>query len=405
MELLEAVYPLEDILKFRFCLVWGDIMHRIVKRGIIVLLSIIIACTPFLSTASDKLNNKKNKLEDVQKSLRNAKESLVKTKEEKENIMENISALDSDLEKVAAYLEEINVQLNNLESEVEQKQEELAAAEEERQIQYESFKERLKYMYMNKRVGYMQVLLHSKDFSDFLNRVDVISKIVEYDQKLIKEMKENEEKIAEQKEKLEEKKDEVSLVKKHQLGVKYSIEEAKQEKEVALTELSEDEVTWMKLIKEEEEISKQLEKEIIELTRKSTRIYSGGKFEWPVPGHYTLSSPYGQRIHPIYGKGEFHKGIDIPAPKGTNVLAAAEGEVITSGYINGYGYTIIIDHGSGITTLYAHNSQLVASVGQFVKRGQIVSRVGSTGNSTGNHSHFEVRINGSHTNPMNYFSK
>jgi len=376
-----------------------------IKRGLIILMVIILGSAPFFTVWADSVSDKKNKLEDVKSNLKNAKESLRKTKEEKESIMHNIGELDSELEKVKGYLQDIESQLKTLEAEMNQKQEELELAEDEREIQYEAFKDRLKYMYMNKKVGYMQVLLHSKNFSDFLNRVDVISKIVEYDQKLMKNMKENEEKIKNQKQELKDKQGEVALVRKHQLGIKHSIEETMEEKEIALMELDEDELTWMKLIKEEEEISKQLEKEIIELTKRSKRVYSGEKFEWPLPGYYTLSSTYGGRVHPIYGKQEFHTGIDIPAPKGVGVLAAADGEVIASGYINGYGYTVIIDHGSGVSTLYAHNSQLVVSVGQVVKRGQVISKVGSTGNSTGNHSHFEVRINGNHTNPMQYFSK
>ena len=380
-------------------------MHKVIKRGIILLLIMVLGCGPIFSVYANSLKEKKSKLEEVQKNLKNAKEKLKKTKEEKANIMQNIEALDKELAQVDAYLEKINEQLEDLESEVKQKQDELEKAEAEREAQYEAFKERLKYMYMNKRVGYMQVLLQSKDFSDFLNRADVITKIVEYDQNLIKEMKENEKKIEEQKEELEEKKEEVTLVKKHQLGVKHSLEEARQEKATLIAQLNDDEASYMELIKEEEEISKQLEKEIKELTRKSTRVYSGGQFEWPVPGYYTLSSYYGARTAPVYGCYAFHNGIDIPAPAGTSVLAAADGEVIAAGYINGYGYTIIIDHGSGITTLYGHNSQLVASVGQFVQRGQVISKVGSTGKSTGNHCHFEVRINGSHTNPIPYLSK
>ncbi|NLM12375.1 MAG: peptidoglycan DD-metalloendopeptidase family protein [Epulopiscium sp.] len=380
-------------------------MYKAIKRGIILLFVIILGCAPFFSVAADNLKEKKNKLEAVQQNLKNAKEKLKKTKEEKANIMQNIEALDSELAQVDAYLEEINGQIEDLEAEVNQKEEELKQAEAERQAQYEAFKERLRYMYMNKRVGYMQVLLHSKNFADFLNRADVISKIVEYDQNLIKAMKENEAKIEEQKKDLEGKKEEVTLVKKHQLGVKHSIEEARQEKERLIAQLNDDEVAYMELIKEEEEISKQLEKEIKELTRKSTRVYSGGKFGWPVPGYYTLSSNYGGRTDPVYGGYAFHNGIDIPAPQGTSVLAAADGEVITAGYINGYGYTVIIDHGSGLTTLYGHNSQLVVSVGQIVKRGQEVAKVGSTGKSTGNHCHFEVRLNGSHTNPIPYLSQ
>ena len=158
-------------------------------------------------------------------------------------------------------------------------------------------------------------------------------------------------------------------------------------------QLSDDESTYMNHQRRRRNL-KQLEKEIKELTRKSTRIYSEGNLNGRF-GYYTLSSNYGGRTDPVYGGYAFHNGIDI-LPKRNQCIAAADGEVIVSGYVNGYGYTIIRDHGSGLTTLYGHNSQLVASVGQFVQRGQVVAK-GKYRKSTGNHSHFEVRVNGSHT--------
>lgn len=383
----------------------AKLMRRMFEKGVIIFISALMVLFSFCSVYANSINDKKNQLQEIQKSLEDAKNTLEKTNKEKDNVIKNIAKLDQELEKVQNYLNEINGKIETLEYEINEKQGELEEAEKERQIKYEEFKERFRYMYMNRKVGYIQVLLHSKNFSDFLNRVDIISRIVEYDQKLMEKMKEHEEKIKDQEEELNEKRDEVTLVKKEQLGVKYTLEKTIEEREAALTQLSKDEVLWTQIIKEEEEISKKLEKEIIELTKLSTRVYSGGKFEWPVPGYYSLSSNYGQRTSPIYGGAEFHKGIDIPAPRGIDVIAAAEGEVISAGYINGYGYSVIIDHGSGITTLYAHNSQLVVSVGQVVSRGQTISKIGSTGNSTGNHCHFEVRINGGHTNPMQYFSQ
>ncbi|WP_058486738.1 murein hydrolase activator EnvC family protein [Defluviitalea phaphyphila] len=380
-------------------------MKKVLKKGAILVIILMLGCTSIIPSLADTLTDKKNRLKEVQESLENAKKNLEEIKEKKENITQTIAELDEDLNNVNAYLEDINKQLEELEQEVSKKQNELKIAEENRQLQYEEFKERFKYMYMNKKVGYIQVLLNSKSFADLLNRVDIISRIVEYDQNLMEKMKENEEKIEKQKKELEEKQEEVMLVKKHQLSLKYSIEETMEKREAMLMELNKDELAYMELIKEEEQISKQLEEEIKELTRKSTMVYSGEQFEWPVPGYYTLSSTYGYRPDPIYGGSEFHKGIDIPAPRGESVVAAADGEVIASGYINGYGYTVIINHGSGISTLYGHNSKLVVSVGQIVQRGQKIAEIGSTGNSTGNHCHFEVRIDGATTNPMNYFSK
>lgn len=116
-----------------------------------------------------------------------------------------------------------------------------------------------------------------------------------------------------------------------------------------------------------------------------------------------LTSDYGMRIHPITGKRKMHTGIDIGGnPTGTPVLASADGIVITSGWISGYGYTVIVDHGNNVSTLYAHNSKLVAKVGQVVERGQTIAKVGSTGNSTGPHIHFEVRVNGKTTDPKEW---
>jgi len=123
---------------------------------------------------------------------------------------------------------------------------------------------------------------------------------------------------------------------------------------------------------------------------------------WPLNGYYAISSGYINRINPISGKAEKHRGIDIPAPKGTPVLAAADGEVIESNYSYSYGNKVIIYHGGNISTLYAHNSKLLVSVGDKVKRGDTIALVGSTGDSTGNHCHFEVRVNGEHTDPIPY---
>ena len=134
-----------------------------------------------------------------------------------------------------------------------------------------------------------------------------------------------------------------------------------------------------------------------------TAVYSGnGQFTWPVPGYSRISSEFGYRTSPISGKREFHNGLDIPGGYGTAIVAAEAGTVTYAGWMNGYGYTIIIDHGSGLTTLYGHNSSLVVKKGQKVSRGQQIAKCGSTGWSTGNHCHFTVSKNGSAVNPHNY---
>ena len=134
----------------------------------------------------------------------------------------------------------------------------------------------------------------------------------------------------------------------------------------------------------------------------SNSSYLGGQMAWPVPSSSYISSPFGYRIHPIYGYSKLHTGMDIGASSGSAIVAANAGTVISSGWNGGYGKCIVVDHGGGVTTLYAHCSALYVSVGQSVTRGQQIAAVGSTGNSTGPHCHFEVRINGSYVNPYPY---
>jgi murein DD-endopeptidase MepM/ murein hydrolase activator NlpD len=149
--------------------------------------------------------------------------------------------------------------------------------------------------------------------------------------------------------------------------------------------------------------SKELEKKILAL--QSNGKYTQGKIGWPVPSSTRITSPYGYRIHPILKTKKLHTGIDIGAKSGSAVLAGNAGKVIFAGYYGGYGYTVIIDHGGKISTLYAHNSKLLVKEGDEVKRGQDIAKIGSTGLSTGPHLHFEVRENGQHKNPMNYLGK
>ena len=135
----------------------------------------------------------------------------------------------------------------------------------------------------------------------------------------------------------------------------------------------------------------------------SATRYSG-TFTWPLPGYTSASSAYGWRTHPIYGTRKFHKGEDIPAPTGAAIVAAASGTVTTAGWVSGYGNYTVINHGGGVMTAYGHQSAIYVSVGQTVSAGQTIGAVGSTGNSTGPHLHFEVYVNGATQNPMSYFS-
>ena len=157
-----------------------------------------------------------------------------------------------------------------------------------------------------------------------------------------------------------------------------------------------------------DEINAQYEvvnKQILALAQQGIdTAYIGGELAWPVPGYTRITSKYAMRVHPITGQYKLHTGVDIGAPEGANFIAANDGIVTKAEYNTAYGKMVIIDHGGGISTLYAHGSEILVEVGQNVKRGETVLKVGSTGYSTGPHAHFEVRINGITTDPLPYIT-
>ena len=182
-------------------------------------------------------------------------------------------------------------------------------------------------------------------------------------------------------------------------------------KESLMKQYEKNEAKYEKLIESNMKASQEAEVLINQLLKQSgnepaTASYSGGQLGWPVPckvpASSSLSSGFVYRKKPIGSGYEYHSGYDIPAPYGSDIVAAEGGTVIYSGWMNGYGNTIMINHGGGIVTLYAHNSSLVVAKGATVTRGQVVAKCGSTGNSTGNHCHFEVRLNGTAVSPEPY---
>lgn len=370
-------------------------------RKITALMLVITMLLPYPIYAS-KVDTKKKEISNVKTTIEESKKELEENEKQIASVQEEIEKLDQVIVDVEGKLLEINDQLGVKEEELGLSEEELEIAIEAREEQYEGGKKRIESMYKNQKVGYIQIIFTSKNFWEMLNRVDYIRKIAEYDQMMLENMKEKEDEVAVRTEQLEVEKQGISLLYKEQVGAKSRLDITKEEKDKALARLEQDEQSLEGQIKEMMQISTDLEKELKKLVQQSKLEYTGGKFLWPVPGNQRISSSYNNRVHPITGQYKFHTGIDIPAPFGTSVVAAADGKVISAGWIRGYGNTVMMNHGSGYVTLYAHNSSNTVSVGDIVKRGQQIAKIGSTGNSTGNHSHFEVRLNGAHKNPTHY---
>ncbi len=372
------------------------------RRKLAVFLSLLLLLTPLHASS---LSSKKNELSNTQKEIKDTKNSLALTEEKKNQIKAEIKKVDTQIVGIQDKIDTLEIQLDEKEAAIEKSEAELKVATEKKDEQYEDTKKRMVQMYKNRKMGYLQIIFSSGDFWEAINRIEYIKRISNQDNHLLDSYEEQIQRIDEKKTSIEEEKRALDTLFEEQVSRKHELQAAREEKDRAITQLAGEEDKLKAQIKEMEEESKKLEAEIKKLTAASTLKYSGGKFSWPVPGFYYISSPYSSRTSPISGRAEFHTGIDIPASYGSPVVAAADGVVITSGWINGYGYTIMINHGSGLVSLYGHNSSLVAQKGDVVKKGQTVAKIGSTGYSTGNHCHFEVRVNGSHTSPWNYLSK
>ena len=261
-------------------------------------------------------------------------------------------------------------------------------------------------MYEAEDTNYLDVVLGADSISDFISSYYLISEITSYDMDLLELVDNQKKEIEEKNTKLNIQKEKLQSEKTTQQKTQISLANTKILRENQIIKLTEEEQAVQAKIDEYNNQMKEIEDEIKGLAAIVTfgEDYKGGPMQWPIYGHYTITSNYGMRTHPITGVYKLHTGVDIKATTGTEFTAIADGIVVKSGYNSAYGNMIVIDHGGGVQTLYAHGSEIVAKLGQEVKAGDVVLKVGSTGYSTGPHAHFEVRINGSTVNPLDYVS-
>lgn len=322
----------------------------------------------------------------------NLDKKINENRQEQNDISNKINDLNEKISNIEKNILKSNEEIEALDIEIKNTQEEIKYLENNIKANQDALGERLKVINDNYSMGYLKVILSSTSLSDFFNNIYIVKQVVAQDKKLLKELDDNKVEIEKKEKELEDNKNKQEENKKV----------LQQENDKLLADKSELEALKRELEKEEEELESKLE----EIARQNSIEVSEGAIissrSWPVPGKTRISSPYGYRTHPILNTKKLHTGIDIPAPTGTPAVAIDNGTVIFSGVQNGYGNTLMIKHDDGKVTLYAHNDKLLASVGDRVQKGQVVTKIGSTGRSTGPHLHFEVRINGKTTNPMKY---
>ena len=373
----------------------------------------IMMATPYWYQAEDE--DLTNQLSNIQQQMTN--EANKKSEAEKTigTVYEQLHAIQRDLDTATAELKQVQADRIQLDKDITKTEAELKAAQARLQSREKVFYKRVRDIYINGRLSYLDVVIGSKDFSDFANRMEMLKRILQSDMDLINTIKTEREEIASKKAKLEADRAKVLELEKVAQEKQNVINQKKAERQAVLERAMNDRDTaeraYNELMASSASITAMLQQRAAERAAAAAASSQGGGggATW-VQGTGQLSAPvtapitsnFGWRIHPIYGTRRLHAGTDFGVDEGTTVHAADGGVVVEAGWVSGYGYTVIIDHGNGMSTLYAHNSDVAVSPGQTVSKGQVVSYSGNTGGSTGPHLHFEVRINGEPTDPMGY---
>ncbi|MFC5528909.1 murein hydrolase activator EnvC family protein [Cohnella yongneupensis] len=388
------------------------------KRKFVLLLAMLVGATmivrPYEGQAltqvqkiDQELNALRKEMEQAANNQKSADNKVHKLNGQKAATKEDIDALNVSIQQMQKKLTDTQDKIDAAEDKLRVTGQELEDAIKQRDLRLDLMDNRVRMAYMAGPASFLDVLMDSTDLPDFLTRLDSVEAIVKQDNDIAEQASEYKDQVVQKKQQVEQELTGVKTLYAEMQSNKAELESNEQAKEQMLADLSEQ-------ISEAEEISDEAEAQLKKFAKRSaelqakkkalTQYYKGGKLGMPLRVEYHLSSPFGYRIHPIYHTKRLHTGMDMAVPKGTPIYAAESGRVITARSMSGYGNCVIIDHGGGLWTVYGHimNGGILVKEGQEVKRGEKIALVGSTGDSTGNHLHFEVRKNSEPVNPVSY---
>lgn len=406
------------------------ILITMVASGIISIANSFVAGAASVSQLQSKLSGIESQKKELQSTLNNIKNQIENTTEKISVLKDQIALTQEDIETTQEIIEKLNGQ-------IEQKEVEIIEAQEKLDKQTELFETRMRVMYENGNdIGYLDVILGSKSFSDMLSRMEIVTEIMHSDKKIVNDFKNAKIELEQAKQSLVNSKEKQKQYKASLEKKNSSLRSQKNEYEASKARLESDASKKDKEYDALEAEKAKINDEIAEISRKSAEEAarkaaqqaaaskrpsgSGGSSGsvgkpqssngslssvsvWPAPSYSKITSGFGYRNAPASGASSYHKGVDIGAPANSAVLASGSGTVVKSYYSSSYGNYIAIDHGGGVVTGYAHMNKRLVSVGQTVSAGDKIGLIGSTGISTGNHLHFEVYVDGKATNPMKYF--
>ncbi len=384
---------------------------------------------PFISRADEiselkeSIEQKKKEIEAVQgqknqlqSGLTDIKGVIANLEKSKNDLAAYVSDLDVTLSSVQTKITELTELISDKEIEITNTKAELDEAMATEQKQYAEMKVRIKSMYERGDSFYFETVFSARSFGDMLNRADYVERLTSADKRLLDKFKATREYVETCKQQLEAEQELLEEAKSDAEAEQQSLERLIAEKQQQIAAFQADinnQEQYLRAYEQEMaardaeiqalENAMKVQQAALEQANGKKNTYDGGIFAWPAPSYTRISDDFGMReVHPIYKTQKMHNGVDMAAPGGSPILAAYNGTVIAAAYSSSMGNYIMIDHGSGLCTIYMHASALYVTSGQVVSKGERIAAVGTTGNSTGNHLHFGVRLNGTYVNPWNY---
>ena len=398
-----------------------QLFRKYLKHGLAAALIAFFACAAVSYTDATESNH--DKMTDLEEQRQNTIDEINGLKDSIDDVQKEIDSLKAEKSTIQSYINQLDKQMNTLASEIagfetkieekitdiEETKAELENAKIACDKQYDAMKKRIQLFYENPNTSLFEVLLSSENMAEFLNHADNVAFLSEYDDQMMEKLIGTKEEIALKEETLEAELEELEMMQaeleNQKKKVNNSINAKKGELSAKASEIgdaSDAQDDYEKQLEEQEKLLSEIEDQIAQAANPDVYEGSATGFIWPCPAYTRISSYFGPRPQPVPGASTNHKGVDLAAPYGANILASAAGVVTTSKYSASAGNYVVIAHGNGTSTVYMHASSLLVSVGDVVEQGQVIAKVGSTGYSSGNHLHFGVIKNGSYVDPLGY---
>ena len=393
---------------------------RLLRRALCVLLAVVLLVPLPVVVAPDakavtqaEIDNLKANAGDLDRQKAELQKQLKAISADKNKAMDQKQLLEQQIDVIQAEISNINQQITKYDELITQAQNGIVQTQQEEAQLYELFCQRVRYMEEEGDVNYWAILFHAASFSDLLDRLIMVDEIMEYDNAVMDSLIATRQQLEDNKNQLEQARTAQQAAKEKQVAARKELESREAEVDKLLAQINKEKKQVEHSVKELEALAKQMDAEIAkkqkelaaQLAAQGKKITSEKGYKWPLTDYTNLSSLYAGRIDPFTGKKATHSGLDVPAPKGVKILSAKSGVVLTSAYNKGgYGNYVVVDHGNGNTTLYAHMSSRSVKAGDVVKQGQVLGLVGTTGRSTGNHLHYEIRENNVRIDPVTRYS-